>query len=102
LIRDLQARNPGGQGSIIDDRMYKEVCSSGADVQAVWYRTSILGLLQILPDSPLTPWTHDGELDDAVFHVAATFPMKKMEVGVVHQGPPFDVQEFVRQIGART
>ncbi len=58
-------------------------------------------LLQILPGEPLTPWTHNGELDDAVFQVAATFPLKKMEVGVVHEGPPFDVEEFFKQVGAR-
>lgn len=51
--------------------------------------------------SPLTPWTHNGELDDAVFQVAATFPMKNMEVGVVHDGLPFDVEGFLKQIGER-
>ena len=54
----------------------------------------------MLPESPLRPWTHDGELDEAVLQVAATFPMKKMEVGVVHDGPPFEVQEFLKQIEA--
>ncbi len=50
----------------------------------------------------LMPWTHDGELDDAVFQVAAKFPMTNMEVGVVHDGLPFDVEEFLKQIGERT
>jgi hypothetical protein len=100
LFRDVQAHTPAGQCGSIDGRMYKNVCSPGANVVAVWYRASMLGMLQMLPESPLTPWTHDGELDDAAFQVAATFPMKKMEIGVVQQGPPFDVQEFVKQIGA--
>jgi hypothetical protein len=106
LMRDVKA----GQSVGIDSRAYENACSPGADVDAVWYRASMLGLLQMLPqmspqmfpESPLTPWTHDGELDDAVFQVAATFPMKNMEVGVVHHELPFDVQEFVKQIGART
>jgi len=51
---------------------------------------------------PLAQWTHDGQFDDAVFDVAATFPMEKMRTGVVRQGPPFDVEEFVKQIGGRT
>jgi len=76
----------------------------------VWYRASMLGLLemlpnvapQMIPEFPLTPWTHNGELDDAVIQVAATFPMKRIGVGVVHDGLPFDVEEFVKQIGART
>jgi len=46
-------------------------------------------------------WTHDGELDDAVFQIAATFPMEKMRTGVVREGLPFDVEEFVKQIGTR-
>lgn len=102
LMRDVRAHHTAGQSVGIDSRAYENACSPGADVDAVWYRASMLGLLQMLPESPLTPWMHDGELDDAVLQVAATFPMKKMEVGVVHHGPPFDVQEFVKQIGART
>jgi hypothetical protein len=98
LFREVQAHTPAGQCGSIDARMYKSVCSPSANVMAVWYRASMLGLLQMLPESPLTPWTHDGELDDPVFQVAATFPMKKMEVAVVRQGPPFDVQEFLKQI----
>jgi hypothetical protein len=82
--------------------MYESMCSRGANVEAVWYRASMLGLLEMLPGNMLTPWTNDGELDDKVIQVAATFPMKKMEVGVVHAGPPFDVAEFLKQIGART
>jgi CspA family cold shock protein len=57
--------------------------------------------LMTQPDM-LAQWTHNGELDDVVFQVAATFPMKKMQVGVVHRGLPFDVQEFVKQVGARS
>jgi len=101
LFRDVQARHPG-ECTSIGNSVYQSVCSPGADVVSVWYRASMLGMLQLLPESPLTPWTHDGELEDPVFQVAATFPMKKMEVGVVRQGPPFDVQEFLKQIGART
>jgi len=101
MSREILANNPG-QGVAVDGRVYESACSPGADAKAVWYRASMLGMLQILPESPLTPWLHDGELDDAVFQVAAVFPMKKMEVGVVHHGPPFDLQEFVKQIGAGT
>jgi hypothetical protein len=57
-------------------------------------------MMQMMPDM-LAQWTHDGDLDDAVFQVAATFPMEKMRTGVVREGPPFDVEEFVKQIGAR-
>jgi len=53
----------------------------------------------MIPKPPLAAWTHDGRLDDAVLQVVATFPMKSMEVGVVHDGPPFDLSEFLRQVG---
>jgi hypothetical protein len=36
-----------------------------------------------------------------VIQIAATFPMKRMGVGVVHEGLPFDVEEFLKQIVAR-
>jgi hypothetical protein len=100
MVRDVQVR-AGGQHASIDHRMFRRVCSPGADVATVWYRASMLGILQMLSGEVLTPWTHDGELDDAVIQVAASFPMKKMEVGMVQEGPPFDVQEFVRQVRAR-
>jgi hypothetical protein len=81
--------------------VYKSACSPGADVVSVWCRASTLWMLtQMMPDL-LAPWTHDGQLDDAVFHAAATFPMEKTRTGVVREGPPFDVEKFVKQIGAR-
>jgi hypothetical protein len=87
-----------GQAGSDDITLYERVCSPGADVNAVWFRASMLQVFA----GKLVPWTQNGELDDVVFQVAATFPMKKMSVGVVQQGPPFDVEEFVKQIGARS
>jgi hypothetical protein len=101
MMRDLEARALAGQGASISSVLVESACGPGANVLAVWYRASILGVLQTLPGKPLTPWSHGGELDDAVFQIAATFPMKKLPVGLVKNGPPFDVQELVRQIEAR-
>jgi hypothetical protein len=58
-------------------------------------------MTQMMPEV-LAPWIHDGQPDDAVFQAAAAFPMEKMRTGVVREGPPFDVEEFVKRIGART
>jgi len=99
LFRDAQSRNPG-QCTSVGNGVYESVCSPGADVLAVWFRASMLELMT-QPDM-LAQWTHNGELDDFVFEVAATFPMKKMQAGVAYDGPPFEVQEFVKQVGART
>ena len=98
LMQDLKARNSEGRNVGISSTAYESICSPGADVHAVWYRTAMVGVLQMIPESPLAAWTHDGKLDDAVLQVVATFPMKSMEVGVVHHGPPFDLQEFLKQV----
>lgn len=93
MMRDV----PGQQGSVsIDNRMYESRCSPGANVMAVWSRASMLDLLNKV--GVLSARLHNGEFDDAVFQVAATFPMKRMKIGVVHNGLPFDVKEFVNQI----
>ena len=41
----------------------------------------------------LSPWLRDGQLE-SVFQVAATFPMKRLQVGVVHESLPFNIPEF--------
>ena len=101
MMRDFEACTPVGQTGSFSSGHYEGACSPGANVLAVWYRASILEVLQMLPENPLTPWSHRGELDDAVFQIAATFPMKKLPIGLVKDGLPFDVQELVKQIGAR-
>ena len=101
LFRDVQARHPG-ECSSIGNSVYRSVCSPGADVMAVWFRSSMLWILTQVQPEPLARWTHDGEFDDAVFQIAATFPMEKMRTDAVREGLPFDVEEFVKQIGART
>jgi hypothetical protein len=76
--------------------MFEHVCSPGADIGAVWYRAAMLTLPT--GTSLLSRWVHDGEFEDAVLRVAARFPMKKLNVGVVHEGLPFDVEGFVKQV----
>ena len=100
MMRDLQARALAGQSESTSSGLYQSVqprrkCG-GRLVSRVHPG------LQMLPGNPLTPWLHEGELDDAAFQIAASFPMKKLPVGLVKNGLPFDVQELVKQIGART
>ena len=104
MQRDVQRNAPNhapNQTGSIDIRLYQRACSPGAEVGAVWYRVSMLQLLAG-PIGLLTPWLHDGELPDAVFNLAATFPMNKLSVGEVNQGLPFDVQEFIKQLEQQT
>jgi hypothetical protein len=46
----------------------------------------------------LAPWTHGDAVDDTVFKVAATFPMTRMQPGIVYDELPFDLQEFLNQV----
>jgi hypothetical protein len=79
-----------GPQTSIDYRSFERVCSPGANVQAVWYRASMLAMLsKALPGF---------EPKDASFEIAASFPMKKMEVGVVYNEPPFNLQEFMKRV----
>ena len=94
MQRELQARVSGGV--LLDNEFYKRACSPGANVEAVWFRVSMLGMMDML--GMLAPWIHDGVVADAVFKVAATFPMQDMAIGVPREGLPFDVHEFFSQV----
>jgi len=93
MQREILARTGGG--AILSNELYKRACSSGANVEAVWCRTSMLGALEVL--GVLAPWIHDGVVSDAVFKVAATFPMKDMPIGVPQE---LDVDGFLTQVAA--
>jgi hypothetical protein len=76
--REVEKRGAGAMSF----RVLEEVCSLGANVGAVWSRNSMLSMV-LLCSEFLAPWQHGEELDDVVFHVAATFPMEEMKRGVV-------------------
>src|SRR5260370_20356303 len=65
MMRDLEAHTLAGQSGSISSGLYESAGSPGANVLAVWYRASILGVVQTLPGNPLTALAHEGELDDA-------------------------------------
>lgn len=91
------AQAVGSTGShAISMGTYTSVCSPGANVTAVWYRLGMLGLCEQM--GLLGSYKVDSEFTDAVFRVAATFPMKRMEMGVTYPGPPFAVDEFLKQV----
>ena len=90
-----QSRTPDQQFAI-GLNSFKVACSPGADVHAVWYRAVLLELLGGRMGL-LSRWLHNGELDNSVFTVAAN-AIKRLQVGEVHEGLPFDVQELLKQI----
>ena len=99
MQNDIQALRQGEQIGISADA-YKRACGPEADVRAVYERVSHLWMLREV--GVLATWVHDGVPDDAVFDVAATIPMSRMQIGVVYQKPPFDLEEFIKQVEKRT
>lgn len=81
MQREIQALHPGQQIAIPADA-YQRACGAEADVRALYERVSHLWILQ--EAGVLASWQRDGGVpDDAVFHVAATIPMSRMQTGVV-------------------
>jgi len=86
-----------GEESAIGLGSIERICNSGVNVRAVWYRASLL-LLPSERSGLLSRWTSEGTPIDAVFKVAAVFPVEKLQLGVVHSGMPFDVTAFLQAI----
>jgi len=96
MQNDIQARHPGRQVSIGID-IYKQSCSPGADMAAVFSRVSMLGLLQPVAEAEhfKFPRIHNGKPDEIVFKVLANIPMVRLQPGVEHEGFPFDIEELI-------
>jgi hypothetical protein len=92
--RDVRSRFPGQQ-VLMDDDAWKDACSPEADLFAIWYRIAMLEM--VTEQGLLSPWLHNGVLDDAVFKIFATFSIKRIQKGG-QEGFPFDIQELTKQI----
>src|SRR5262249_48099216 len=90
------AQAVGSTGRGVVAAAFGSVCSPDADVTAVWYRVVMLGMCD--EAGLLSAHKHDSEFTDAVFQVAAKFPMKRIEADATYQGPPFDTEEFLKQV----
>ena len=80
--------------------LMRQVCKPGANVEATWYRSSQIWMLTHVAQQQLAPWLREGRVADPVFRTMASFPMKWIGSGV-RQGPPFDVEEFLRRLSER-
>jgi hypothetical protein len=94
--RDLQARHPGQRVAIGFDAM-KAVCKPGANAQAVFYRLSMIWLLNEFAQEQLAAWFKDEQVSDAVFQTMATIPMEWIG-HTERKGLPFDVEDFFRRL----
>ena len=62
---------------------------------AVGVRAAMLSLMQHFAAEQLATFTKDGQLDEVVFYAAAKVPMVWL-LDESRQGPPFDMEEFIR------
>jgi hypothetical protein len=97
LSSDFEREHPGRPGAV-GIELFKGVCSPGADIPAITYRTQMMWVVQHASPEALAPWTKDNQLTDAVFRAIATVPMEWMGVGIPRRGLPFDAEDFLRRV----
>jgi hypothetical protein len=69
-----RAKRYCGKDGVISIEMTARACSPGANLPAVWLRHT--QLRSLYREGLLTEWQHGTTLDDVVFRVAATIPMR--------------------------
>ena len=90
LTREVEKTHPGRQVGI-GTEIFERTCRPGADIQAVFYRASMITmLLRVAPELQ--------DQLDAVFRAAAEIPMEWMGVGTPRRGFPFDAEDFMRRV----
>jgi hypothetical protein len=95
-MRNLQASHPGQHVSIGFEAI--AISKPGANAGAVWYRSSMIRVLNQFAHEQLAPWIKDEEVSDIVFRTMATIPMEWIG-HTEREGLPFDVEEFFRRLG---
>jgi hypothetical protein len=94
-MRKLQSRHPDQHVSIGFEA--KGISKPAVNGYAVWYRSSMISVLNQFAQEQLAPWIKDEEVSDAVFQAMATIPMEW--VGHTElEGLPFDVEKFFRRL----
>lgn len=84
-----RAKRYCGKDGVISIEMTARACSPTANLPAVWLRHS--QLRSLYRQGLLSQWQHGTALDRAVFHLAATIPMK---------GTQIDQESFIQQLRA--
>ena len=90
---ELHAKFPGQNVSFSP----KAIAMTEANAPAVWYRSSMIRVLNLVAQEQLSPWIKDEEVSDAVFQTMATIPMEWIG-HAEREGLPFDVEAFFRRL----
>ena len=86
-----------GQTIGVGMEVYKAACQPGADVRAAWFRFTMTQALGLMEHQELAHLDQNEQLRDAVFKVAARFPMRWVGEGRL-DGLPYDAEAFVREV----
>jgi hypothetical protein len=97
LSSDYEKEHPSKSGAV-GIEILKSVCSPGANIAAITYRTQMMWVVEHASPEALAPWTKDERLDDAVFRAIAEVPMEWMGVGAPRHDLPFDVDDFLHRV----
>jgi hypothetical protein len=95
LDQEVKKDHPGLKVAI-GVEIFERACKHGANVRAVTYRTQHIGMLQLILPDLMDPLLQDKP--EAVFRAAAEIPIEWMGVGIVRDGLPFDLEDFVRRV----
>jgi hypothetical protein len=88
----LKAEHPDGVA--VGEGVWKQLLAPGVDIRAVGYRCSMLSMLEMM----LRPAFTGGEPTENAFKVAARMDLNWMQVGVVHNGLPFNLDAFLAEV----
>ena len=94
---ELKKQHPNGRFGV-GMELLKTVCSPGADVSAISYRLSLLGMFEMI----LKATYPGGHLSDKALKVAAEMELSWMPVGVPQNNMGFDVEVFISQVWAES
>src|ERR1700693_432826 len=74
LGRDIEARHPAKAGELrahaVGIEIFKAACKPGANIPAVFYRGTMLGMLIRHAQDQLAPWLKEGNPDDESLAIA--------------------------------
>ena len=86
-----RAKRYCGKDGVISLEMTARACNANANLPAVWLRHT--QLRSLYREGLLADWQHGTNLEDAVFQVAATIPMR---------GARLDHKTFIESLRAKT
>jgi hypothetical protein len=90
-----EAEARAGRQVALGKDLAQQICKTGADIQALGYRVSLLWLLSQIAPTQFAAFLKDGQPIDAAFRAAANVPAEWMGEGLTQQAP-FDIDEFLR------